>query len=148
MILSAPNKNALLKYTYNLKTEEQALQEGKSPFKQSTLVGEQLGCHAGPVRGVVISGNDYLMATFSFDSVKVWQINFSAQNESLDITFKQNIDILNVLSMLILPGNKFLVLGTKEGDLILFDLDKASVIQTVDSAHKKEIWELAMHSSP
>lgn len=49
---------------------------------------------------------------------------------------------------MILPGNKYLVLGTKEGDLVLYDLNEATVSQTIDSAHKKEIWELAMHSSP
>jgi U3 small nucleolar RNA-associated protein 12 len=53
-----------------------------------------------------------------------------------------------VLSLLILPGNKYIVMGTKEGDLLLYDLNQALTIQTIDGAHKKEIWELAMHSSP
>jgi len=39
-----------------------------------------------------MSGNDYLMATFSFDSVKVWQIDFSAHEKNLNITIKANIE--------------------------------------------------------
>jgi hypothetical protein len=50
--------------------------------------------------------------------------------------------------MLILPGNKYLVMGTKEGDLMLYDVAQTQMVQTIDDAHKKEIWELAMHTSP
>lgn len=39
-------------------------------------------------------------------------------------------------------------MGTKDGDLALYDLTMMSFIQEIDGAHKKEIWELAMHSSP
>jgi hypothetical protein len=53
-----------------------------------------------------------------------------------------------VLSLLILPGNKDLVMGTKEGNILLYDLAEADFSQTIEGAHKKEIWELAMHSSP
>jgi len=59
------------KYIYDTKKED-SLQENEQPFKASNQIGSSLGCHAGPVRGVVISSNDYLMATYSFDSVKVW----------------------------------------------------------------------------
>jgi len=50
--------------------------------------------------------------------------------------------------MLILPGNKYLVMGTKEGHLNLFDLNQSEFCQSIEDAHKKEIWELAMHTSP
>lgn len=47
-----------------------------------------------------------------------------------------------------MPGNKYLVMGTKEGDILLYDLAQAAFVQSIEGAHKKEIWELAMHSSP
>ena len=78
----------------------------------------------------------------------MWQIDFSANQKNLNINLKAKIDIINVLTMLILPGNKYVVMGTKEGDLILHDLNSAVNSQQIDGAHKKEIWELAMHSSP
>lgn len=61
---------------------------------------------------------------------------------------KRDIRHTNVLSLLILPGNKYLVMGTKDGDILLYDLADAAFCQQIDGAHKKEIWELAMHSSP
>jgi hypothetical protein len=39
-------------------------------------------------------------------------------------------------------------MGTKEGHLMLYDLVESAFIQQIDNAHKKEIWELAMHTSP
>jgi WD40 repeat protein len=90
-----------------------------------------------------------LLASHSFDSVNVWQIDFSANQKSLNVNFKAHIDsVVNVLSLLILPGNKYIVMGTKEGDLHMYDLNEGQVCQTIDQAHKKEIWELAMHTSP
>jgi hypothetical protein len=61
---------------------------------------------------------------------------------------KLNIKQTNVLSMLILPGNKYILMGTKEGYLMLYDMNDSSFSQVIEEAHKKEIWELAMHSSP
>ena len=49
---------------------------------------------------------------------------------------------------MILPGNKYLVMGTKEGDILLYDLAEAAFTQQIEGAHKKEIWEMAMHSAP
>ena len=64
------------------------------------------------------------MATYSFDSVNVYQIDFNASTKNLLTSFKANIDsVLNVLTMLILPGNRFLLMGTKEGELVLYDLN-------------------------
>jgi len=30
--------------------------------------------------------------------------------------------------MIILPGNKFIVMGTKDGDMILYDLNEAAIV--------------------
>jgi WD40 repeat protein len=53
-----------------------------------------------------------------------------------------------VLCALILPGNKLVVLGSKEGALMLFDINQGKLVQSIETAHKKEVWELAMHTSP
>lgn len=95
-----------------------------------------------------MSGNDYMMVTSSFDSLNIWSIDFNASKNSLHVDLKQNIVQANILSVLILPGNKYVLMGSKDGTLMLFDINQAKMIQTIDNAHKKEIWELAMHSSP
>ena len=78
--------------------------------------------HKLPIRGVQIAENDGILATHSFDCVKIWKIDFSAQQEELKLQCSHSIDQINVTAVLILPGNKYILLGTKEGALILYDL--------------------------
>jgi len=54
---------------------------------------------------------------------------------------------MNVLSMAMLPGDKYLVLGTREGILSLYELGSNSIIQRLQ-AHNKEIWEISFHTNP
>lgn len=68
------------------------------------------------------------MATHSFDSVKIWKIDFMSQQESLKLNCSHSIDQQNVLSLIILPGNKYVVMGTKEGALLLYDLQSNELI--------------------
>lgn len=89
------------------------------------------------------------MATHSFDSVKVWKIDFMAQQEELKLHCSHSIDQANVTAVLILPGNKYIVMGTKEGSILLYDLQANELVQEiVEKAHTKEVWELAMHTNP
>lgn len=53
-----------------------------SELKLEKTYGE-LESHKLAIRGVQISENDGIMATSSFDSVKIWNIDFSSQQESL-----------------------------------------------------------------
>jgi hypothetical protein len=41
------------------------------------------GCHSGPIRGVTISGNDYIMATHSFDCINIWSLDFNASKNTM-----------------------------------------------------------------
>lgn len=73
LLLAQPTANQILSYDVDLKSDEQ--------FKlKSTIGGSESthGCHAGPIRGVTLSGNDYLMVTHSFDSINVWSLDFNA----------------------------------------------------------------------
>ena len=101
-----------------------------------------------PIRGVTMSANDQLFATNSFDSVKVWSCDLFqySQKNNIEIQCKQSLDEANVLSMAILPGNRYIVLGTKDGQVLLYELNSNSVIQRIQG-HQKEIWEIAYHTN-
>lgn len=98
------------------KQDEDEEEEKKQQFKVKQTYGE-LECHKQGVRGVAVAPNDQVFATNSFDSVKVWSVDLFmyAQRNNLQIQAKQSLEEQNVLSMAILPGNKYMVLGTKEG---------------------------------
>lgn len=74
-----------------------------------------------------------MFATSSFDSVKVWSVDLYryAQQNSLQIQPKLNLDEAGILSMAILPGNKYMVLGTKSGQLMLWQLHSDQIVQRI-----------------
>ena len=90
--------------------------EASEVAKVECVYGE-LPSHKMEVRGVAMSATDNYFATNSFDSVKVWNVDLhTAQSgNGLNIECKQSLEEPNVLSMAILPGNKYLCLGTKDG---------------------------------
>ena len=59
------------KHDYSLKKAEASEPELKK------IYGE-LESHRLPIRGVQISENDGIIATNSFDSVKIWKVDFMA----------------------------------------------------------------------
>lgn len=79
----------------------------------------------------------------------MWQVDLFAshQNGNFQVHPKQSLAENNVLTVAILPGNRYLVFGTKEGQLCLYDLNTSSVVQRI-MAHQKEIWEVSYHTNP
>lgn len=49
--------------------------------------------------------------------------------------------------MSLLPGGKYLVTGTKQGLLNLFEVASGDLVHSIQ-AHKKEIWEISHHAQP
>jgi len=121
-ILVAFHSNVIMQYKVEVSKESQSSQV-------LSQYGE-LSSHKTPIRGISMAPNDQLFATNSFDSVKVWSVDlfmYSKKN-SLDIRAKQSLEEPNVLSLCILPGNKYIVCGTKEGQLLLYDLNTNAII--------------------
>lgn len=52
----------------------------------------EMESHKLAIRGVQIAENDGILATHSFDSVKIWKIDFMAQQEELKLTCSHSID--------------------------------------------------------
>ena len=146
-ILVAYHSNTIIKHTIDVKGAKND-EEEKSGSTKSMTFGD-LTSHKQPVRGVSMSANDSLFATNSFDSVKVWQVDLQqySKTNNIDVHCKSSIDEQNILSMAILPGNKLIVLGTKEGQLMLYDLAQNTIVQRI-KAHLKEVWEISYHTNP
>jgi U3 small nucleolar RNA-associated protein 12 len=51
-----------------------------------------------------------------------------------------------VLSVCILPGNRYIVLGTKDGQVLLYELNSNSIVQRIQG-HSKEVWEISYHTN-
>ena len=93
--------------------------------------------HRSDVRSVTISTNGTLIATCSNDSVKVW----STKSYSCVSTcyFESNTDEYYPLCILFVPGNKYLIVGMKSGDLVTIDTNSGAIIPREN--HEYEKWK-------
>ena len=99
--------------------------------------------HRSDVRALALSWDDNMYASGSsskvfyidifLDSVKVWNTDTQECLNTLDSGY--------VLCLAFLPGNRYVVTGTKTGELELFDLSSGSMIERV-KAHEGAIWSL------
>ncbi|OAJ41906.1 hypothetical protein, variant [Batrachochytrium dendrobatidis JEL423] len=92
-----------------------------------------LAGHRSDIRSLALSSDDDLIATGSNDLIKIWSSRTRQCLKSMSSGY--------VLCLAFLPGNKHLVVGTKAGEIQLFDLPSSSLIETIQ-AHESAIWSL------
>ncbi|EWC44934.1 hypothetical protein DRE_00993 [Drechslerella stenobrocha 248] len=100
------------------------------------LYSVELPGHRTDVRSLALSSDDSLLASASSGSLKIWNIRTGTCVRTFECGY--------ALCCAFLPGDKIVVVGTKSGDLELFDVASAVMIEAVQ-AHEKEIWSLQVH---
>ena len=93
--------------------------------------------HRTDIRCLALSSDDRMLASASQGSLKIWNTKTLSCLRSLTCGY--------ALCGLFLPGNKIVVLGTRDGNLELYDIAASTLIDTVQ-AHEKDVW--AIHLSP
>ncbi|PLW52080.1 hypothetical protein PCASD_02088 [Puccinia coronata f. sp. avenae] len=89
--------------------------------------------HRTDVRTVCLSFDDQLLASGSNGSLKVWNLKTQKCIRTMESGY--------VLCGTWLPGNRHILVGTKGGQLMLYELSSCALIQTCD-AHSGAIWSL------
>ncbi|KAK6337946.1 hypothetical protein TWF696_001419 [Orbilia brochopaga] len=102
----------------------------------SKLYSVELPGHRTDVRALALSSDDSLLASASSGSLKIWNVRTGSCVRTFECGY--------ALCCAFLPGDKIVVVGTKSGELELFDVASAVMIETVQ-AHEKEIWSLHVH---
>lgn len=98
--------------------------------------------HRSDIRTVSLSSDDGLLMTGSNDLLKVWSmktmrcLHTMESGYALCSTFLPGIYFLNL-------GNKNVLIGTKTGDLELYDLNSSSLLESY-KAHSGPIWSLQL----
>lgn len=103
-------------------------------------IPRQISCielegHRTDVRTIALSEDDTLLASGSSDRVKIYSLNSKTCLQTLSSGY--------ALCCIFLPGNKHLVVGTKTGELQLFDLSSSSLLETIN-AHDGAIWSMQL----
>ena len=104
----------------------------EAPEYSRTLTIDMPG-HRTDVRCVALSSDDRMLATASQGSLKIW--NAKTQ------TCLRTLDCGHALSLAFLPGDKIVVVGTREGTLEVFDIAASTLLDTI-TAHERDIWSL------
>jgi U3 small nucleolar RNA-associated protein 12 len=134
ILISTTNNQVEL---YRIPTKE----SGKKPKGEEipdytrTFSVDQPG-HRADIRSLALSSDDRMLASASNGSLKIWNV----RTRSCIRTFECGY----ALCCAFLPGDKIVVVGTKTGDLELFDVASAVMLDTV-KAHEGAVWTLQVH---
>ncbi|KAE8908437.1 WD repeat-containing protein 3 [Phytophthora fragariae] len=118
--------------TYTLSPGAATLEDRYGKSHALTLSG-----HRSDVRQVAISSDDQLILSLSGASVKIWN------SRSLQCIRTLSDGLSLALSAVFAPGNMHVVVGTKLGHLLLFDLNSGECIWKDEEAHNgSAVWSI------
>ncbi|KAL9949025.1 hypothetical protein ACHAQF_002078 [Verticillium nonalfalfae] len=126
--------NQLEYYSIPTKDSGKAKKEDTPDYTRSLSV--DLPGHRTDVRSVSLSSDDKMLASASNGSLKIWNIKTQTCIRTFECGY--------ALCCSFLPGDKVVVVGTKGGELELFDVASASLLDSV-TAHEGAIWSLQVH---
>lgn len=127
--------NNQLEY-YSLPTKEKSEKKKADVPDYTRSLAVDLPGHRTDIRALSLSSDDKMLASASNGSLKVWNI----KTQNCIRTFESGY----ALCCSFLPGDKVVVVGTKSGELQLFDVASAALLDSVD-AHEGAIWSLHVH---
>jgi U3 small nucleolar RNA-associated protein 12 len=94
--------------------------------------------HPTGIRAVELSSDDELACTVSKNSTKIWNVSKRSCIQSLVPNI--NDTACYGLCVSFLPGNTHLVLGTREGHLLVLDIAAGDVVHAEENAHDGAVW--------
>ncbi|KLU87365.1 DOM34-interacting protein 2 [Magnaporthiopsis poae ATCC 64411] len=96
----------------------------------------ELPGHRTDIRAIALSSDDRMLASAANGSLKIWNVRTQTCIRTFECGY--------ALCCAFLPGDKVVVVGTKSGELELFDVASAALLDSV-SAHDGAIWSLHVH---
>ncbi|KAF2222441.1 WD40-repeat-containing domain protein [Elsinoe ampelina] len=92
--------------------------------------------HRTDIRALAISSDDRMLASASAGLLKIWNVRTQSCLRSIECG--------QSLCCTFLPGDKIVLLGTKAGDLELYDIASSTLIDKFQ-AHEGAVWSLQVH---
>lgn len=99
----------------------------------SRTISVDMPGHRTDIRCAALSSDDRMLATASNGSLKIWNAKTQSCLRTLDCGY--------ALCLAFLPGDKIVVVGTREGTLQVFDIAASTLLDTIQ-AHERDIWSL------
>ncbi|KAH7428708.1 hypothetical protein KP509_09G013500 [Ceratopteris richardii] len=92
--------------------------------------------HRSDVRSLTLSNDNTLLMSTSHNAVKIWN--------PISGSCLRTIEAGYGLSGLFVPGNRYAIVGTKEGKLEIFDIGASERVNEVE-AHQGTIWSVTLY---
>ncbi|XP_065837307.1 WD repeat-containing protein 3-like [Oscarella lobularis] len=107
---------------------------------KSKLDGTKLNLIAAPghrtdIRTIQFSSDDSSLLSASNGQLKVYELSSQQCSRTLECGY--------AVSSMFVPGDRHAIIGTKNGEMQLFDLASGSLLETV-AAHKGAIWSMCL----
>jgi U3 small nucleolar RNA-associated protein 12 len=112
--------------------------EKSSSVVSTKVLTMSMGGHPTGIRAVELSSDDAFACTVSKNSTKIWNVAKRSCVQSLVPSI--NDTACYGLCSVFLPGNTHIVLGTREGHLLVLDIAAGEVVYTEENAHDGAIW--------
>ncbi|CAA9957504.1 F-box/WD repeat containing protein pof1 [Pyrenophora teres f. maculata] len=102
----------------------------------SRTLSVELSGHRNDVRALALSSDDRMLASASSGGLKIWNIKTQNCLRTLECGY--------ALCCAFLPGDKIVVVGTKDGDIELYDIAASTLLDKI-SAHEGAVWTMQVH---
>ncbi|KAH8157787.1 hypothetical protein CIB48_g10463 [Xylaria polymorpha] len=134
-LVVATTNNQLELYHIPLKQKSSKSKDDDVPDYERALSVEIPG-HRADIRSLSLSSDDRLLASASNGSLKIWSMLTQKCGKTLDCGY--------ALCCAFLPGDKLVIIGTKGGEIELFEVSTGTLLDSV-TAHEGAIWSLQVH---
>jgi U3 small nucleolar RNA-associated protein 12 len=101
------------------------------------LYSVELPGHRTDIRTLSVSSDDALLASGSNGMLKIWNIKTTKCLRTLECGY--------AICSAFLPGDRHIVVGTKAGELQLFDVGNSTLLETF-SAHTSTVWGISLRA--
>ncbi|KAK9365942.1 WD40-repeat-containing domain protein [Lipomyces kononenkoae] len=111
----------------------QQYKKSSPPPEYNRLYALDIPGHRTDVRSLALSSDDTMLATASNGGLKVWNVKTTNCIRTMDCGY--------ALCSTFLPGDSILVVGTKSGQIEMYDVASSAMIDAID-AHDGALWSL------
>ncbi|KAF5369996.1 hypothetical protein D9758_001147 [Tetrapyrgos nigripes] len=129
-IVTALSSNTFEVYSVPLPTKSK---DKDSPPEATRTHSVDLPGHRADVRTLCLSSDDQLLASASNGSVKIWNMKTTSCIRTMECGY--------AICSTFLPGDRHVAVGTKSGEILIYDIASSSLIETV-KAHTATVWSL------
>ena len=134
-ILAGTTNNQIEVYNMNSYRSQQKI-DGKTTTDYDRTLAVELPGHRADIRTLSLSSDDRMLASASAGALKVWNLRTQSCLRTLECG--------QALCSIFLPGDRIVLLGTKTGELEMYDISTSALIEKIE-AHEGAIWTMAVH---